>query len=261
MSDELDLYKLEGKKVLITGASSGIGRATAKMFSQHGCQVLLVDIDLQGMVDTVKEMNQPDSHEVFVVDLSKKEEIDRFWNKLKEPPDVLVNNVGSYPSLDFIKMTEEMYQRTIDVNLNSMVWMCQEFIKRRGKAGGVIVNIGSIEAILPFKKHLVPYSLSKAAVIALTRSLARDYGKKGIRANVVLPGAIKTPGTMSQVWKGLRNFRVDLMRVADTFQSRLSLGRWGRPEEVAKVILFLSSDLASYVQGAMIPVDGGFLSS
>ena len=261
MSSEIDLYKLEGKSVLITGASSGIGRATAKMFAEHGCKVLLVDIDMQGMIDTVKEMNRPESHEVFVVDLSKKEEIDSFWNNLKVVPDILVNNAGSYPSIDFLKMTEEMFQRTIDVNLNSMIWMCQQFVRRRGKVGGRIVNVSSIEAILPFKHDLIPYSVSKIGVIGLTRSLAREYGKRGIYANAVLPGAIRTPGTMSQVWKGLLNFRVDLMRVADTFQSRLALGRWGRPEEVAKVILFLSSDMASYVQGTMIPVDGGFLSS
>jgi 3-oxoacyl-[acyl-carrier protein] reductase len=261
MSGEFDMYKLDGKTVLITGASSGIGRATAKLFAEHGCRVFLVDIDFQGMIDTVREMKLSESHETFLVDLSKKEEIDRFWSSLERFPDVLVNNAGSYPSIDFLKMTEVEYKKTIDVNLNSMVWMCHEFIKRRGKAGGVIVNIGSIEAILPFKKHLVSYSLSKAAVIALTRSLARDYGRKGFRANVVLPGAIKTPGTMSQVKNGLLSFRVDLMRVADVFQSRLAMGRWGNPQEVAKVILFLASDMASYVQGAMIPVDGGFLSS
>lgn len=261
MSSNIDLFKFEGKTVMITGASSGIGRASAKLFSQHGCRVSMVDIDMSGMIETAKELEQPTSHNTSVVDLSKKAEIEGLWNSLEAIPDVLVNNAGVFPTQDFLKMTEEEYNKTINVNLNSTVWMCKEFIKRRGKTGGVIVNIGSIEAILPFKKHLVPYSVSKAAVIALTRSLARDYGKKGFRVNVVLPGAIMTPGTMSQVRKGLLNFRVDLMRVADMFQSRLALGRWGNPEEVAKVILFLSSDMASYIQGAIIPVDGGFLSS
>jgi 3-oxoacyl-[acyl-carrier protein] reductase len=149
----------------------------------------------------------------------------------------------------------------MDINLNSVFWMCQNFIKRRGKQGGIIINISSIEAILPFKEDLVQYSISKSGVIALTRSLARDYGRKGFRANVILPGAIKTPGTRGLAKDAIVNLRLDLMKTGYDFQQRLALGRWGNPDEVAKVALFLASDLASYVQGAMIPVDGGFLSS
>lgn len=251
----------EGKTVLVTGASSGIGRATVKAFAESGAKVLLVDIDLQGMIDTVKSLEHPAKHETIHVNLGKKEEIDTLWDILSVYPDVLVNNAGVYPTQDYLKVTEQEYQRTVDINMNSTFWMCQQFIKRRQKLGGTIVNIASIEAVLPFKKDLIPYCMSKSAVISLTRSIARDYGKKKFRANVILPGAIKTPGTMSQVWKGLLNFRIDLMRVADIFQSRLALGRWGTPEEVAQVIVFLASEQASYVQGAVVPVDGGFLSS
>jgi NAD(P)-dependent dehydrogenase (short-subunit alcohol dehydrogenase family) len=173
----------------------------------------------------------------------------------------LINNAGIYPTQDFLKVTEEQYQKTIDINLNSVFWMCQWFINRRKKLGGVIVNISSIEAILPFKKDLIPYSVSKIGVIALTRSIARDYGIMGFRANVILPGAIKTPGTSFLINDALKNLRFGLMQVGIDFQHRLALGRWGKPEEVANVILILSSDMASYVQGAVIPVDGGFLSS
>lgn len=252
---------LKGKTVLVTGASSGIGRATVKAFAESGAKVLLVDIDLQGMIDTVKSLEHPAKHETIHINLGKKEEIDTLWDILSVYPDVLVNNAGVYPTQDYLKVTEQEYQRTVDINMNSMFWMCQQFIKRRQKLGGTIVNIASIEAVLPFKKDLIPYCMSKSAVISLTRSIARDYGRKKFRANVILPGAIKTPGTMSQVWKGLLNFRIDLMRVADIFQSRLALGRWGTPEEVAQVIVFLASEQASYVQGAVVPVDGGFLSS
>jgi NAD(P)-dependent dehydrogenase (short-subunit alcohol dehydrogenase family) len=141
-----------------------------------------------------------------------------------------------------------------------MFWMCQNFIRRK-KKNGIIVNISSIEAIMPFKEDVISYGMSKAGVISLTRSIARDYGRKGFRANVVLPGAIYTEGTKSLVKKTLRTLDLKLVNVGYLFNKRLAMGRWGKPEEVAKVILFLSSDLASYVQGAMIPVDGGFLSS
>ncbi|MDZ7838130.1 MAG: SDR family oxidoreductase [Actinomycetota bacterium] len=104
------------------------------------------------------------------------------------------------------------------------------------------------------------YSITKSGIIALTRSLARDYGKNGIRANVILPGAIKTPGTDNLVKFALSRFKFKLIKTGYDFQSRLALGRWGYPDEVAKASLFLASDMASYIQGAMLPVDGGFLS-
>lgn len=253
--------RFDGKTVLITGASSGIGRATAKAFAESGARVLLLDINLQGMIDMVKTLERSSDHDVFVVNVGKKEEIDKFWNELTQAPDILINNAGIYPTQDFLTVSEDDYQKTIDVNTNSVFWMCQQFINRRGKKGGVMVNTASIEAILPFKKDLIPYCVSKAGVIALTRSLARDYGRKGFRANVVLPGAIKTSGTRFLIMEGIKNVRFDLMQVAVDFGRRLAMGRWGRPEEVAETILYLASDKASYIQGAVIPVDGGFLSS
>jgi 3-oxoacyl-[acyl-carrier protein] reductase len=108
---------------------------------------------------------------------------------------------------------------------------------------------------------MIAYTVGKAGVLALTRGLAREFGRKGFRVNVMLPGGIHTPGTRSVIRSALRGVRFDLMRTGWDFQGRLALGRWGQPDEVARVALFLASDLASYVQGALIPVDGGFLSS
>ncbi|MFC1633112.1 SDR family NAD(P)-dependent oxidoreductase [Patescibacteria group bacterium] len=253
------------KKVLITGAGSGIGEATAKLFTEAGADLILVDIN-KGKIDKLSGELKTDGQTIktYRVDLSNKTSIDSLWKKLdKDLPDVLVNNAGIYPFQDYFKVTKKQYDQVLDINLSSMFWMCQQFVKRRYNKGlkGAIVNVSSIEAILPFKEDLIPYSISKSGVIALTRSIARDYGKQGFRANVILPGAIKTPGTGGLTRKAIRKMKIGLLKVGYIINQRLPLGRWGAPEEVAQVIFFLSSDMASYVQGAALPVDGGFLSA
>jgi NAD(P)-dependent dehydrogenase (short-subunit alcohol dehydrogenase family) len=262
MDNIINLVSLKGKLVVITGAGSGIGKETAKIFSKAGADLILIDFNKESLEKNKKEFLQSGvKTENHVIDLAKKEQIDAFWKNLKVQPDILVNNAGIYPFQDYLKVDEKMLQKVMDVNLNSMFWMCQNFIKQKKKKGGIIVNLASIEAILPFKEDLIPYCISKSGVISLTRSIARDYGRKGFKANVILPGAIKTPGTDSLVKTALQKMQLKLMKVGYLFNQRLPLGRWGSPEEVAKAILFLSSDMASYVQGAVIPVDGGFLSA
>jgi len=134
-------------------------------------------------------------------------------------------------------------------------------IRSRKGRGGVIINVGSIEAIMPFAEGLAHYDMSKAGVLALTRALAREYGKEGFRINAVVPGWIRTPGTEKLKREALTKLRIDLIKTGINFMSRLPLGRAGEPDEVARIVLVLASDLASYVHGAIIPVDGGFLSA
>ncbi|HHH41737.1 MAG TPA: SDR family oxidoreductase [Chloroflexi bacterium] len=259
------LISLAGRRALITGAAAGLGKAMARRFAEAGADLELVDIAHDRLEAIVADL--PDfGVEVHThrVDLSRKEEIDRLWQTWDDAhlPDILVNNAGIYPFEHFLDVNEDAYQRVLGINLSSVYWMCQHMISRRKrrKLGGVIINIGSIEAMLPFKMDLVHYSMSKAGVIALTRSLAKEYARHGFRINVLIPGGILTAGTRAAARQLLR-FKFGLIKEAWDFRQRLPAGRIGQPDEVARMAVVLASDLASYVHGASIPVDGGFLAS
>ena len=257
-----DLISLKGKRAVITGSASGIGRAMAKRFGEAGAALELVDIDESGLTSLRGELSESDAEsEIHVVDLSKKAEIGRLWDEIGErSPDVLVNNAGIFPFKDFLEIDEAFLAKVMDVNLNSVVWMCQRMVECRKGKGGVIGNVASIEALLPFMDDLVHYSVSKAGVIALTRSLAKEYGKHGFRVNALIPGGINTPGTRN-VAIGIAKLNLGLLKSGVEFKQRLPMGRAGRPDEVARMALVLASDLSSYVNGALVPVDGGFLSA
>ncbi len=256
-----ELISLEGRRAIVTGAAAGIGRAIASRFAEAGASLVLVDIDMEGLRSLETETKGNTAPELHRVDLADKAEIDRFWESLEgDPPEILVNNAGIYPFKDFLEIDEEFLRRVMDINLSSVLWMSQHMIRRRINNGGVIINVASIEALLPFMDHLSHYGASKAGVIALSRGLARDYGKKGFRVNVLVPGGIMTPGTM-KIAKSVAKLNLGLLKSGLEFRQRLPLRRGGKPDEVALMALVLASDISSYVHGAVIPVDGGFLSS
>ena len=257
-----ELVSLQGRRALITGCAAGIGKAIAYRLAEAGAALELVDVNRRGLGDLKKELSKFGSElNIHQVDVSAKEEIDSLWDALTgKEPDILVNNAGIYPFIDFLKADEVSLDMVMDINLKSVFLMCQHMIERRLRKGGVIINIGSIEAILPFAEHLVPYNISKAGVIALTRALAKEYGKRGFRINAIIPGGIITPGTRA-VARGITQFKVGLLKTGVEFKMRLPLNRGGQPDEVARIALVLASDLSTYVHGALIPVDGGFLSA
>ncbi len=257
-----ELISLRGRRALITGAASGIGRATALRFAEAGADLELVDINESGLMET-KRLAEKFEVEANVhrVDLSRKAEIDALWEVLKgREPDILINNAGVYWFKDFTEVDESFYGKAMAINLHSVFWMCQHFVERRKDKGGVIINVSSIEAFLPFAKGLVHYDAAKLGVVALTRAIAREYGRK-IRANVVVPGGIETEGVKKLKKEAIMKFDTEKIGISFHFNARLPTGRFGKPDEVARVMLFLASDMASYVNGAVIPVDGGFLST
>jgi NAD(P)-dependent dehydrogenase (short-subunit alcohol dehydrogenase family) len=258
-----ELVSLNGKTAMITGAAAGIGAAIARRFAEAGAQLQLVDMNEAGVSALCRDlMAEGAVASPYTVDLASKAALDHFWEGIEEAaPDILVNNAGIFPFCDFLDTDEALIDRVTAVNLYAVFWLCQHFVRARlrQRRGGAIVNISSVEAQVSFKEDLAHYTIGKAGTISLTRALARDYGRRGIRANVVLPGAIDTEGTRRarrSVWQDL-----SLLKDGYHFQARLSLGRWGKADEVARMVLVLASDLASYMNGAVVPVDGGFLSA
>jgi len=259
-----EMISLKGKVALITGSASGIGEAIAYRFAEAGADLFLVDINEENLKRVSEAISSRFGIKVenYVVDLSKKEDIDKLWESLKgKEPDILVNNAGIYIFKDFLDIDESFLEKNLAINLKSAFWMCQYMVKRRANKGGIIVNIGSIEAILPFASGLVHYDITKSGIISMSRALAREYGKKGFRVNVVVPGGIETPGVKEKKKDAFLKLNINIIKSGMNYLSRLPLGRLGKPDEVARVVLFLSSPLSSYIQGAVIPVDGGFLSA
>ena len=257
-----NLISLKAERALITGSAAGIGKAIAYRFAEAGAALELVDIDEGSLKFAEEELSQFKAEiAIHRADLSKKEEIDALWDKLKgRAPSILVNNAGIYPFKSFVEIDEAFLKRVMEVNLNSVFWMCQHMIRSRSKQGGVIINVGSIEAVLPFKEDLAAYNISKAGVMSLTRALAKEYGKHGFRINAIIPGGIMTSG-VKNVAKEIYKLKLGLIKSGIEFKQRLPLGRFGQPDEVARMALVLACDLSSYVHGALVPIDGGFLSA
>jgi len=182
------LISLKGKRALITGSALGIGKAMAYRFAEAGADLELVDINERGLRTVAEELSKfKVKVRVHKVNLSSKKEIDALWKELKgKEPGILVNNAGIYPFKGFLEVDDAFFSKVMDINLKSALSMCQHMIKSRLKRGGVIINIGSIEAIMPFVEGMASYSISKAGVIALTRSLAKEYGKNGFRINAII---------------------------------------------------------------------------
>ena len=254
------LISLEGRRALVTGAASGIGRAIATRLDEAGAALILVDKDAEALAATAATLRggaaphrgrRPDRQGRYRCPGD---------TLAPEPPELLINNAGIYPFEKFTELDEAAYHRLMAVNLDATVWMCQRMIRDRGKRGGVIVNLASIEALVPFKSDLVHYSASKAGVIAVTRALAKEHARHGFRVNAVVPGGINTPGTRRAA-KQVMKLKLDLIQAGIDFQRRLPLRRLGAPDEVARMVLVLCGELASYVHGAIIAVDGGFLSA
>ena len=241
---------LAGRVAFVTGAGSGIGRAIAARFAEEGADVAAVDLNeaaASETADLVRALGR--RADAIRADVAAPPDVEAAAQRAAAfgQIDILVNNAGITRDATIRKMTDDAWDLVIDVHLKGTFLCTRAVLARMREAGrgGAVVNMSSISGKIG-NFGQANYAAAKAGIAALTKVTAREYARYGIRANAIQPGLIDTPMTQAMGEEMLKT------RVADT-----PLGRIGRPEEVANVALFLASDLASYVTGAVIEVTGG----
>jgi NAD(P)-dependent dehydrogenase (short-subunit alcohol dehydrogenase family) len=244
---------LEAKVCVVTGAGSGIGQAIAAACAEAGAQVAVLDIQAQNAATSAERIIAQGGRAVAVTcDTSCEESLDHAAKHIAQTlgsAQILINNAAIFRSGPLESFSLSDWNRMLSVNLTGYFLACRRFAQPMLATGeGKIVNIGSLsaESVVP---NMGPYSAAKAAVVALTRQMALEWGPRGIRCNVVHPGMIETPATAAAyVDSTSRKAR----------ERAVPLGRVGRPEDIAQAAVFLASDQSAYVHGAELTVDGGF---
>jgi NAD(P)-dependent dehydrogenase (short-subunit alcohol dehydrogenase family) len=246
-------FNFEGKIVLVTGASSGIGRATALMFARNGAKVVIGDVDPAGE-QTVEAIKEGKGESIFVrTDVRDAGQVEKLVAKAVETYGGLhcaFNNAGVLPEMSILAETNEAaFDQTFNVDVKGVfLAMKYEIPQMLKNGGGAIVNTASIAGLIA-ERGISAYVAAKHAVIGLTKAAAVEYAAQGIRINAIAPGLVQTP--MTKHW-------FDDAQMRQFFETNTPLGRFAQPEEAASMVLFLCSDLASFAIGGTYVVDGGY---
>jgi meso-butanediol dehydrogenase/(S,S)-butanediol dehydrogenase/diacetyl reductase len=245
------MHRFANKTVLVTGARSGIGAATARRFSQEGANVVLVG---HHKPDNVVSELPPERTLAIEADVADSAAIGRAIAQTVEKfgqLDVLVNNAGTAETGDPAEIDDEAWHKVISTNLDGVFFGSRAAIPHLIKTKGCIINTASVSGT-GGDWGMSPYNASKGGVVNLTRALTLDLGKKGVRVNAVCPSLTRT---------GMTEDMLDDKELMKKFEERIALGRICEPEEVAAVIAFLASDDASFMTGSIVTVDGGVSAS
>jgi NAD(P)-dependent dehydrogenase (short-subunit alcohol dehydrogenase family) len=252
--------RLRDKVTVITGAGSGMGRLAALTFAREGARVVAADVSQKAGEETVAQATRVGGQAAFVqTDVSKDDQVramvrravDRFGRL-----DVLYNNAGIFPEQDgsVVDVEEAVWDQVMAVNLKGIYLCCKHAIPELLRAGGgSIINVASFVALVGCTVPQDAYTASKGGVIALTKSLAVQFGPRQVRTNAIAPGPIETPLLTSWL---LANPEAKQLRL-----DRIPMGRFGRPEDIVNMALYLASDESTWVNGSVMIVDGGITSN
>ena len=260
---------IKGKTAVITGADSGLGKATAKILVSEGANVLLTDLYQKELEKAAEEVRQSvaDGAEVAikVADLTNNHEVKALAREVEQTmggADMLAHCAGARGAAgDFLELSDDDWMETIDIDLMGAVRTCRAFIPQmRSKGWGRIVLISSENALQPYVEES-PYNACKAAIVNLSKCLSRAYGQEGVLVNTVSPAYIKTPMTEAMMEELVEERGTDTEEAVQWFlenkRPHIVVPRRGKPEEVAAVIAFLCSELSSYINGSNYRVDAG----
>lgn len=244
--------RLKDKVAIITGGAKGIGKETALVFAREGARVVIADLDERSGEQTLTEIQNSGGKAIFFkVDITKRQNVEEMVQKTLQEfhrLDILINNAGITADALLTRMTDEQWEKVINVNLKG-VYLCAQVVApvMIEQGSGVIINASSVVGVYG-NIGQTNYSATKAGVIGMTKTWAKELGRKGIRVNAVAPGFIMTEMT-AKVPENVLKLMVE----------KTPLGRLGKPADVAATYLFLASDEAAYINGQVIGVDGGLV--